>query len=353
MIIEKDNSSDASETDNEMLPSKQMHQKSFEEIDKALIKEKKQYFRSFFFKGYNDYEIYVRTWDNISNPKGVILLAHGMVEHGLRYDDFARYLNGRGYILIVPDCRGHGRTAGSPDMVSVYDGDMYSDIVRDNMKLADQLIYSYRLPLVIMGHSYGSFIVQTFIQNYHNHSAVIITGTSCYKGRMDTRMGKIVADITRAFCGKDARAKLLYKMTFGKYGKGKEGGNWLTHDTEIFKAYQTDPYCGAVCTAQFYRSFFAGLKRLYRGAGLGMIDKDVPMLITSGAEDPLGGKNHKLIDKLPKLYRDIGVQSVTYKLWDNAYHEILNETFRYDVYEYIADWLDKALEKGNIKQDKE
>lgn len=319
--------------------------KSFDELDKSMVREERQVFRSFFFKGYNDYDIFVRIWDNIASPKAVILLAHGMVEHGLRYDDFARYLNGRGYILVVPDCRGHGKTAGSPDMVSVYDGDMFGDIVRDNMKLADQLLNTYKVPLVAMGHSFGSFITQAFIQNYHKHSGVILMGSACFKGRLDAKMGKLVARFTKAFCGKDAKAKMIYNMTFGAYGKGKEDGNWLTHDKDKFKEYQLDPYCGAVCTAEFYLSFFGSINKLYRNAGLNAIDKELPMLITSGTEDPVGGKNHKLVDKLAQLYTAIGVKKVDYKLWTNGYHEILNETFRDDVYEYIGDWLDKSIIK--------
>lgn len=323
--------------------------RAFDELDKDDFVEKKSTFRSFFFQGHDGYDIYVRTWDNISQAKAVILLAHGMVEHGLRYDEFARYLNGRGYILVVPDCRGHGRTAGAPNMVSIYSGDLFNDIVRDNMKLADTLTASYKLPLIVMGHSFGSFITQAFIQNYHTHSGVIIMGSSCFKGRMDAYAGKFIAKVTKAFCGADARAKLIYKMTFGAYGKGKKDGNWLTHDEERYKDYMLDPYCGAVCSAQFYRSFFGGLTNLYKKSGLNMIDKNLPMLITSGDSDPLGGKNHKMIDKLPTLYKNIGVQDVTYKLWKDGYHEILNETFREDVYDFIANWLDEKITKSPLK----
>lgn len=319
------------------------HKKAFDELHNNEYSEQKSTFRSFFYKGYNDYDIFVRVWDNISRAKGVILLAHGMVEHGLRYDDFARFLNGRGYILVVPDCRGHGRTAGSPEQVSVYSGDLFADIVRDNMKLADTLISTYKLPLIAMGHSFGSFITQAFIQNYHRHSGVIIMGSGYFKGKLDARAGKFIANVTKALCGSDAKAKLIYKITFGAYGKGKKDANWLTHDEEKFKEYNLDPYCGAVCTAQFYRSFFGGLTRLYRKAGLKILDKDLPMLITSGAEDPLAGKNHKSLDKLPALYERVGVKDVTYKIWQNGYHEILNETFRADVYEFIANWLDEKI----------
>ncbi|MBO5102524.1 MAG: alpha/beta hydrolase [Clostridia bacterium] len=319
--------------------------KAFAELGDNVATEEKQAFRAFFFKGYDDYDIYVRVWDDVTEPKAVILIAHGMVEHGLRYDEFARFLNKNGYIVVVPDCRGHGRTAGAPDQVGVYDGDIFNDTVRDNIKLADMLRGYYDLPLVAMGHSYGSFITQNFIQNYHNHSAVVLIGSACFKGRLDHKLGKIVADITATCKGKSAPANMLYNMTFGAYAKSVPDGNWLTHDTEIVKEYDLDPYCGKICSAQFYRSFFGGLKRLYRPAGLNMIDKEVPVLITSGKLDPVAGKKHKMLDKLAPLYKKKGIKDVTYKLWDNGLHEILNETFKQDVFQYILDWLNQKLAK--------
>ena len=316
---------------------------AFDELDAKLIKESKQDFDTFIFNGFNDDGIFVRIWKNVKSPKGVILLTHGMVEHSLRYNEFGKFLNKNGYILVVPDLRGHGKTAGAPEKVGQYDGDMFKDIVRDNIKLADNLLRQYNLPLIVAGHSYGSFITQYFIQNYHNHSAVILIGSSCFKGKLDHKLGKLVADTTALFCGKDAKAKMIYKMTFGNYGKGLENGNWLTHDKQIFDDYQTDPFCGNVCSAQFYRSFFGALKKLYTTAGLNMVDKDKPILITSGEKDPVGGKNHKDVDNLAPLFQKAGVKDVTYKLWKNGYHEILNETFRQDVFEYILNWINEKL----------
>ena len=350
MTVSKENKESKNQTKSQFgatispkIASKMQKKRDINEITNNIIEEKKQCFRSFFFQGYSDYDIFVRAWDNVSKAKAVILITHGMVEHGLRYDDFAKFLNSRGYIVVAPDIRAHGKTAGAPDQIGRYQGDLFGDIVRDNMKLADTLKNYYKLPLVVFGHSYGSFITQEFIQNYQKHSAVILIGSASFKGRLDAKMGKVIADITALFKGKDAKANMIYNMTFGKYGKGKEDGNWLTHDNEIFKKYCDDPYCGLVCSAQFYRSFFKHLAKLHAKEAVSQIDTQKPILITSGQDDPVAGKGHKMLDKLFKLYKVAGVKDVTYKLWANGYHEILNETFRQDIYEYIADWLDKRF----------
>ena len=312
-------------------------------MKEVMTEAPKQAFRSAFFDGYNDYQIYVRTWDKVAEPKGVVLIAHGMVEHGLRYDDFARFLNRNGYIVVVPDLRGHGKTAGAPENVCKYDGDIFGDTVRDLIKLSDTLFEKYNLPLIVLGHSYGSFLMQSFIENYHEHSVAILVGSSCYRGDMQVSLGKMVADITRAFKGKDAPAKMIYNMTFASYGKGFPRNNWLTGNEKIFDDYCLDPYCGGMASAEFYRSFFGNLKKIYTDQALNRIDKDIPILITSGERDLVGGKEHKSIDKLAPLYREHGIQNVAYKLWPNGRHEILNETFRNEVYDYILAFINEKL----------
>ncbi len=303
----------------------------------------KEAYTTGYFNGYNDAQIYVRTWGEVAEPKGVVLIIHGMVEHGIRYNEFAQFLNKSGFIVVVPDLRGHGRTAGAPEDVTKYDGDIFSDTVLDLIKLSDSLIAKYNLPFFFLGHSYGSFITQCLLQKYHKQSGNVLVGSSCYKGSAQVFFGKLVAKITRFFKGKDARAKFLYNMTFANYGKHFDKANWLTSDEKIFNDYVLDPYCGAVATAEFYCSFFENLGKLYKPELLNQIDKDTPILITSGAKDYVGGENHRDIDKLPLLYKSYGIKNVDYKLWENGRHEILNETFRAEVYDYILNFLNKCI----------
>ncbi len=305
-------------------------------------------FRSAFFSGFNDFQVYVRTWDNVDNPKAVVLILHGMVEHGLRYDEFARFLNKNGYVVVVPDERGHGKTAGAPENVAKYNGDIFADTVQDDIKLADTLIRKYKLPLFVLGHSYGSFRTQSFIENFHQHTGAVMVGSSCYRKSMQVAFGKLIADIYKTFKGKDAPAKLIEKVTFNSYGKHFDKRNWLTSDEKIYNEYCRDPYCGKTATAQFYSSFFGNLKKIYKPSILKQIDTDKPILITSGEEDYVGGKKHKYLDKLAPMYRDLGVQDVEYKLWYGGRHELLNETFRNEVFVYIAEWMDNVLK--NTKQ---
>lgn len=288
-------------------------------------------------QGFDGAELNAKFWE-AKNAKCVVLLIHGMVEHINRYDYFAKCCNKKGISVFAFDLRGHGQTVKSPEKVGKYDGDLFGDTVQDVIKIADFLHEKCGLPLIIMGHSYGSFVLQEVIQNYQNYAVAVFSGSANMKGDPSVAMGSVVAKITKLFKGKDAPAKMIFKLSFGAYGKNFENKNWLTRDEEVFKKYMEDPYCGNVCSANFYVSFFKHLSKLYRKNNLKNISTKNPVLITSGKKDPVGGKNHKLVDKLDLLYRSLGM-NVTYKLWDDCRHEILNELNKDEVIEFIINFI--------------
>ena len=82
---------------------------------------------------------------------------------------------------------------------------------------------------------------------------------------------------------------------------------------------------------------------MYKNNGVQNIDKDISILITSGSKDPVGGDQHKLVDKLDKLYRLSGIKHVEYKLWEDCRHEILNEVNRTEIMEYILEWINNII----------
>ena len=42
--------------------------------------------------------------------KGIVQISHGMAEHKERYFDFMEYLANQGYVTIINDHRGHGKS---------------------------------------------------------------------------------------------------------------------------------------------------------------------------------------------------------------------------------------------------
>ena len=105
--------------------------------------------------------ISLKIWDEASEPRMVLQLVHGMAEHVSRYNDFAEYLNSCGIIVAGDDHRAHGDT--DPDALGLAgEGDLFHKTVEDEKGITALLKERYGLPVVIMGHSYGSFLTQRY-----------------------------------------------------------------------------------------------------------------------------------------------------------------------------------------------
>lgn len=285
-------------------------------------------------------------WNDVKNPKGVVQISHGMAEHARRYDNFATFLNRNGYIVYADDHRAHGLTSTKQSTKGVkgyHKGDIYMDTVKDEIAITDYLAEKYGLPVVYLGHSYGSMLGQRYIEMPNKSCGAVLCGSANMKGAV-LGLGSSIANMQYALLGGEKEGKLLNSLSFGSYNakfkKDKTPFAWLSRDKEQVKKYIFDEQCGYTMSIAFFKFFFQGLKSSYKSDNLAGIDKNKPVAIFSGAQDPVGGAG-KLVKKLYDLYKNLGVKDVTMKLYDGARHEILNETNNAEVY---ADFL-AAIEK--------
>lgn len=279
-------------------------------------------------------------WNEVEHPVAVVQIAHGMGEHCGRYDDFASFLNKNGFIVIAEDHRGHGKTCGY-DNRGIVEGDSYNDTISDMIALTGYAQKKFKLPIVLVGHSYGSFLSQGYIERNGEALAGVILSGSAYMNTAQVAFGRVVAKLQNAIFGGKKPAKLIGKLSFGAYDKQFKNENqpfaWLTRDKEVVQKYIADEFCGAAfdMSIAFQKSFFYGLKTVYQPAALGRIPKDLPIFIASGDKDPVGG-NGSLVSKLYEEYKSLGIADLDIKLYPDARHEILNELNKEEVY---ADFL--------------
>ena len=211
-------------------------------------------------------------------------------------------LNYNGYIVVGMDTRGHGRTAVEGlGLGIVTDGDSFADTVADQIDLAKHIKEKYNLPLCLFGHSFGSFLSQSFIQRASDLlEGVILCGSAKQKG-LDIKTGEIVSKLQKVFCGKDKPAKFITKMAFGgfdkKFAYDKMENAWVCSNLDSVKKYNEDEWCGAVASIGFFKSLFCGVKDLYEECNLDCIRKELKILIISGDKDPVGGYGKK-VEKL-------------------------------------------------------
>ncbi len=284
--------------------------------------------------GYRGYPLVGYFWENVLKPKGIVQIIHGMQEHAKRYDDFAKFLNGKGYVVFASDLRGHGETINDVEKQGFSEGDIFEEIVNDQIIISNTLKEKYNLPLYVVGHSFGSFVTQMYMTKCNIADKIVLSG-STYTRNLSFKFGNLVAHINGAVVGKNKTAKFLEKNSFGAYGKKFKNGNWLTRDEEIFEAYKLDPYCGHPFPYSFYKSMFSGVAKNYKD--IDKIRSDVKILIISGDSDPVGGYG-KLVTKLYNVYRKQGL-NVQCKLYNGARHEILNETNKVEVYDDVLNFF--------------
>lgn len=288
-------------------------------------------------------EMYV--WDQVELPKGVVKIAHGMVEHSARYNDFALFLNSNGFIVVMNDHRGHGLTANA-NSLGYEEGDIWTNNVLDQISVLNYC-RKYNLPLIMMGHSYGSFVTQAVIEQCPDVAGYILCGSNYIKG-FSYKLCKIVAGRMCKRKGGNYPAQLIVNLSFKGYEKKFHGANaWLNRDADEVEKYNNDPFCNYICSANFYKTFMEGIEKLYIKKYYSRINTETPLLLIAGTDDPVGNYG-KGVNKLEKFYRKkVGVRSVTKYLYDGARHEILNETCKLKVYDDVAKWMSAIIDKAD------
>ena len=276
-------------------------------------------------------EIVSYRWDPASQPRGAVQLTHGMGEHVLRYSALAGALAKGGLVVYGQDHRGHGATARSADELGQLGPDGWTRLVED----IDLLVSRVRdeqpgLPLVLLGHSMGSFAVQQYLLDHNDRvDAVVLTGTTALdllEPALDLDKPIDLAAFNAAF--EPARTEF----------------DWLSRDEEIVDAYIADPRCGFGIDTDAAKDMFAGARRMADPGQVAAIRPDLPVYIAAGELDPVNA-NLALLNVLVDRYRAAGLADVTVRTYPGARHEILNETNRDQVEADILDWIDQVLSK--------
>ncbi|SDO24714.1 Lysophospholipase, alpha-beta hydrolase superfamily [Psychrobacillus sp. OK028] len=277
-------------------------------------------------------------------PIGHVHLLHGMEEHISRYEDFATFLMSKGFVVTGHDHRGHGLTAEKNGQFGYFADKLGFERVTEDVR---EVLLHVRenlgdSPLILFGHSMGSFVARRYMQKYSDSlNEVVLSGTTFSPGVMGGA-GKLISKFTSAVKSPKAKATLINNMTFGGFNKQisnpKTPFDWLSTDEKEVQKYIDDPHCGIIPTNLFFIDLFDGLKIIHQTKKNNHIKKDLPVLVISGAKDPVG-KQGKDIFKVANGLKSVGMTNVTVHLVQDARHEILNEVNKLQTYEIIANWM--------------
>ena len=287
-----------------------------------------------------DEELNCYRWMPEGEPKASLQIVHGMTEHILRYEDFATFLNSRGFAVYGHDHLGHGGTSEEKGFIAEEHGDdmLVEDMRRVNDRMRSDLP---GIPHFVMGHSMGSFVTRRFLTIGGNDiDAAVIMGTGQQAGYQVT-LALTIAKLLCMVKGNHHRSGLLNNLVFDSYDKRFDSpdlpNKWLCANPESLKAYDADPDCGFRFTDAAYRDLFTLIRRVEGEEGFGNIPKDLPVLFVSGQDDPVGDFG-KGVEKARAALEERGLKPDMI-LYPGMRHEILNEVDHRKVYEDIAEWL--------------
>lgn len=292
--------------------------------------------REYEFTSFDGKKLHVTEWA-AERPVALVQISHGMVEHAGRYDGVAEYLNGRGYTVFADDHRGHGRTdAGT---LGYAEGDMFQDTLKDLAALSKSYREQYPdLKLCLLGHSYGSFLAQAYLQRFARFIDAAILMGSAKLGGLETFAGRVAASLGNP----QKPCNFVKKMTFDAYNKKCADGNFVTSLPGEAERYRSDPFCSFVCSNNFYRSFMRAGGKLYGKRAGEKLRKDLPMLVISGQDDPVG-KYGKSTTRLYEWYKEQGVRDVTLKLLPGSRHECVNDVGREETLRAFSEFLARTV----------
>ncbi|MFB4169930.1 alpha/beta hydrolase [Virgibacillus sp. JSM 102003] len=297
--------------------------------------------KSFWLQMPDHIDVYVKKWfDESKKPKAIVQLAHGMVEHIGRYNEFAEFLVENDIFVYGNDHRGHGKTGEKQGLFGYFaDEDGFEKTTNDLLQITSEIKREYpNTPLILLGHSMGSFLARNYIQeNSSLINGVILSGTGYYPRATSQAAMKIASTLPPK-----EKSNTMNTLAFFSYNKRikqkRTNIDWLTRDDEIVQAFIDDPYCGFIPTAGFFYDLMDGITTIHERKLNKFIRKELPMLLLSGMEDPVGDYA-KGVWKTAHLYNETGLENIMTMLYEDGRHELLNEINRDEVYRAVYQWI--------------
>ena len=277
---------------------------------------------------------------------GVLQIAHGVAEYGMRYAPFAEFMTEHGFAVVANDHLGHGESVaeGAPRLYFGEKGS-WQHVVDDMYTLRCRTGEAYpELPYFIMGHSMGSFLTRTYLIRYPGTvKGAILMGTGQNPDAMLVG-GKALASVLARKVGRENASDVVEKLAFGAYNKAfapnRTGYDWLSVSEENVDAYIADPLCGFDATVGLARDLLTGVEMNEQPENLDKMNKQLPLLFVSGSKDPVGGMAKGVLRCIDAFKRS-GMKDITIKLYPEGRHEMLNERNKAEVYQDILDWLER------------
>ena len=300
---------------------------------------------TFEFDGYQGISLPAMLWLPDDEPQALLQIAHGMTEHIGRYDTFAQQMTAQGIAVAGYDLRGHGRNPGHPEVASF--GEEGWNASLQDMRLFFELLAT-RFPAIphhMLGFSLGSFLLREYLGMWPDGvSSAIVMGTGNQPGFvLSIMISSVKGQIKKA--GFDHTTQLVRQLSFGTYNQkfkpNRTASDWLCADTAQLDGYIADPLCRKDISSGLFWQLLGAMKRTGEKTACDGWNKNMPVLLLSGQDDPVGDMGKGVLAVKTQL--DLaGIKRVSVQLLPGARHILLSEKecgAADQAYGILTDWL--------------
>lgn len=258
--------------------------------------------------------LYVQHWRPTITPRAVVIVLHGLAEHGGRHAALAEALAAAGYAVVALDLRGHGRSEGAWAYV-----DDFEDYLRDVDALTEDTHSRYpECPLFLFGHSMGGTIAALWsITRCPPLQGLIFSSPAARLWQDSNLTLNLMMQLLNRIVPKMATIPLrAYE---------------ISRDPTVVRDYDRDPlvYRGGVRVRMGY-ALARAARRLRERAD----EIKVPLLILQGTADRLVHPEGAFL-----LYQKALSQDKALRLYEGLYHETLHEPEQETVLADLLAWL--------------
>ncbi len=289
--------------------------------------------------------IHAIIWSPETPPVGILQISHGITEHIGRYEELAEACTSRGLLVCGNDHIGHGLSLSPDNPIRTYFGPKgsWDFLVKDAKTLNDTIRGQYPgLPQRLLGIYHGTFVVRKNKTRYPaDADAAVLIGTG-QQSAAALSIAAYIADREAAKHGYDVPTERITQLTYDGYNKkfapNQSKFDWLLADEQARGEFLTDELRGEDFTVGAFRELLRGMRRCIDPKRVRRMDPELPMLLLSGTDDPVGDFG-KGVTRTQRFLARRGVRRVSVRLYPGLRHDVLHEAQHEEIYRFLIDWI--------------
>jgi alpha-beta hydrolase superfamily lysophospholipase len=273
------------------------------------------------FAGHDRLTLAAQSWGPEGQARATVVLVHGLIEHSGRHAKTAMELVRHGFAVHAMDLRGHGRSEGRRGDVRSFDQYLLDlDVFFARVRAVEE-----DRPIYLMGNSMGGLIVSLWTAlRQPKIAGLILTGALLEMAdELYPRLRHLAVAANHV-----APWLRVPSIPF----------DWLSRDSNAVTAFRNDPL---VCQNGFTVRVAVEARRAMKEMSTRAAALRDPLLILHGGCDRICGPAGARA-----LFAKAGSTDKTIRVYEDLYHEVLDEPERETVLADLTGWIDQRAPRS-------